>query len=176
MGKFVTTPEAEILGVSIQAYIRSLMYDDIKHLLIEYDLQDIEPRKWYPFQLILNVLRDIHQDPTNTTEKLVSVGMKIAELVPVAEGVNSVFSFLESFQVGYLKQHRNITEAGWSVQLIEPEHLQVTYDGPYPDDMCYGIVWGAFKRFRTPKTQFTVTIENKENDNAPTVFDATWTE
>ncbi|MEP7289691.1 MAG: hypothetical protein ABI947_28400 [Chloroflexota bacterium] len=175
MKKFIaSTPNAEVLGESILGYKKCIKHDEIEPILLKYELHDVRAEDWYSHQMILNVLRDIEERKSNVSESLVAVGIKIMELATIPESVNSIEAVLQSLGVVYHLHHRNVSEIGWSVKSLGPRHMHVIPDQPYPEDLTYGVVWGAVKRFKSMGSMFTVIPINWKNDQAPTFYDVEW--
>src|SRR5258708_25855368 len=63
--------EAEILGVSLIAMLENLRAADIRPILESYGLDEVEPKKWYPQQLILDVHRAIAESKIYAVDNLV---------------------------------------------------------------------------------------------------------
>jgi hypothetical protein len=169
-----STSDAEVRGESILGYVNAIESTTIIPILEAHGLYDVEEHEWYSHQTILNVLRDIEEQKHNVSQSMVSIGMKIMELASVPPSVDSIPAALESLGVVYHLHHRNVTERGWYVSLSEPGHIVVSHDSPYPEDLAYGIVWAASKRFRPSGTDFTVRPLKGENENKPFQYDVTW--
>lgn len=170
-----STPNAEVLGESILAYMNCLEQDQIVPILTKYGLVDVDAHAWYPLQKMLDVLRDIQNQPDNVSASMVSIGVKVMEIATLPPELNTVGAVLSALGAVYHLHHRNVTEEGWSAKEIGPGHMHIIHDSPYPADVAYGIVWSTVRRFRPRSTNFTVTrIENNDPD-ASEVYDVVWT-
>jgi hypothetical protein len=167
---------AEVLGKSILRYIESLNYEAVKPILKKHKLTDIQPDTWYPHQRILDLLRDIQDPKYNVPGSLEALGIKIMKMADLPPNVNSIPAMLNALGVLYGLHHRNFREMGWSARKIGPGHVQVTHDSPYPEDLAYGIVWGAVNRFRPCECSFMVAECENCGSDLPQVFDVTWEE
>lgn len=169
-----STPNAEVLGESILGYLNCVRHAEIQPILDKYGLEDIQARKWYSHQMMLNVLRDISEDNSIVTESLIAIGIKIMEIATVPPTITSVDAILPSLATVYRQHHRNVTELGWLYRPLGPGHVLMTHDGPYPDDQSYGIIYGAVKRFKPKDATFSVTLRLSKHADNDSMFDVQW--
>lgn len=162
-----SSPRAEVLGESILRYVNCLEHGEVKPILSRYGLDDIQPLDWYPHQTILDVLRDIEQQ----SESMVSIGIKLMEGTVALKNAGSIPAVFDTLGAVYQMHHRNIAEKGWTAELLEPGYIQVVHDSPYPEDLAYGMVWGAVSRFRPTGVGYMVVLT--ESDSR-TVYDVKW--
>ncbi|MBK8021579.1 MAG: hypothetical protein IPK19_09150 [Chloroflexi bacterium] len=175
MTKFVaSTPNAQVSGDSIQGYLNCIRYDEIKDVLEKHSLTDIQATEWWPHQTMLSVLAEIGQGTVNVSESLVSIGIKVMEMTTMPPQIDSIQTVLGSLGAVYQMHHRNVSEVGWISEELGPRHMRVYHEGPYPEDLCYGIVWGGVQRFRPAGSRFTITPIPGETFDAPTVYDIVW--
>jgi hypothetical protein len=171
---FASTPTAEVGGQTILGYTNCLQAAEIEPILARHNLHDVVPEGWYPLQMMLDVLHDIADSQQNVSESLVSIGIKVMELIDLPPSINSIETVLNSLGAVYHIYHRNVTEVGWTIKTLGRGHLQVAHDGPYPDDLCYGIVWGGVKRFKPQSATFQVKPVLSASPDDPCVFDVEW--
>src|ERR1700694_2443449 len=91
-----TSPNAEVFGESVLGYVTCVSREDIKPVLVKYGLDALDVKAWYSHQRMLDVLGDIQNGQTNVAESLVSIGMKVMELVSLPPTINSVPTVLAS--------------------------------------------------------------------------------
>ena len=144
--------------------------------LTDMRLTDIRPDEWYPHQRILNLLRDLQDPQYRVAGSLVSLGIKIMEMTNLPPRVDSIPAVLNLLGIMYGLHHRNIREVGWSTRKIGPGHIRVLHDSPYPEDLAYGVVWGAVNRFRPCECSFMVAQDENCEADRPQIFDVTWAE
>ncbi len=169
-----STPQAELKGAILKSFLECFKYDEISAILQKYHLESLDPERWYPQQLMLDIYRDIEERKVNVSENFVSVGMKIIEFAAFPPEVNSVESALPGLRIAYNMDHRNQTESGWIVDLAEPGKAFMTADNPYPDDQHYGLLWALVRRFKPPKAEFAVTRIPHDDPDANTIFEIKW--
>jgi hypothetical protein len=175
-------PTAEVVGRSILGFVQCTQYDEIAPYLEKYGFAHVDPKSWYPMQTWLDVLTDIAAARTGmeTMFDFVSIGMKLAEVVPLpAEYDKLPFNeaLLATGAKGYQLNHRG--NAGeQSVMLAGDKHIQVRIRCPYPDDMFYGFYYGLARRFMPRGSNFTVSYEDStrrhDQGGEVTVLNITW--
>jgi hypothetical protein len=167
-------PNAEVFGESVLGYVNCLQVDEIFPILSRHGLEKVDPQSWYPMQNLLDVLKEIQDEPQNVSESLVSIGMKILEIATVPPTINSIPSVLESFSVLYRMHHRNVTDNGWLYESLGLNHIQITHTSAYPADVAYGLIWGGVKRFRPANAQFSVKRISIDEIEGNEVYEVTW--
>ncbi len=177
MRKFITAPNVEVIGVSALALMQNLKAEEMQPLLDKYHLTRIEPDQWYPFQLHLDVFREIAEGRTNSVENLVAIGMKAAQLAPLAPNIKTFEDLLKNYNMAYRMTFRNQPpEDGFLIAFLGDGHAQITNNSPLPDDMTFGAFWGFSQRLLPPKTRFLIRpikLVPPDSDES-TVFDVTW--
>src|SRR5260221_11531967 len=83
------SPDVEVIGEGVLALLRNLHADDIAPFLKQYNLETVEPEKWYPMQLILDIEKAIVEAKINVSETLVAIGVKGMDTVTFVN-VNSL--------------------------------------------------------------------------------------
>jgi len=174
MRKYISiSPNAELIGAALLALMKNLRHEEIEPLLKKYDLETVDPHKWYPEQKILNLLKEIEDGQTNVSENLVAIGMKSFETIPLPPEINSIEAFLNSYGVRQTATTRN-TGAVLVSKVVGPNHGQVINDTPYPDDLIYGYLWSAAKHLLPPGTKFSVRPQASSEPDGASTFDITW--
>lgn len=177
-----STPETEVSGRALLAYFQVFRYNMIQPLLVEYDLHNIDPKKWYPQQRVLDMYAALVDNHNNASENFVSVGMRLienAEFPPTSNRatVTRVEDALQSLDAFYQISHRNTGGEKWTVTMTGSSAAKVRVDDPYPKDIAYGIIWGLMKRFLPVGTYFTVTPLNSAGlmtDADPVTYEVVW--
>lgn len=150
-------PETEISGEGILSLVQNVRTDEIQPILDRHNLGKLEPAKWYPAQIYLDVLADIRAE---FRLNLVAIGMAVGEntsLPPEAQNL-SLGDILWSVDDHYQMHHRNGDIGHAVTEKISDTHYTVTiHEGwLYPDDLEYGVIYGFAKRFLPPGTEFLV--------------------
>jgi hypothetical protein len=180
MQKFqVFSPDTEVRGQTMLAFIQYINHEEIKPFLQSHDLDHIVPDQWYPLQQFLDVLNDISQYPGALFD-FVSIGMKIIEVVEVPPD----FAKLPYEQVAlqhntiYQRQHRGTDPGEYRVERVGDNHLKVTARVPYPDDFVYGAIYGEARRFLPKGTHVTVAYDKscarRAQGGSETILHVTW--
>ncbi len=171
--RFETVPEAEILGQAILAVTQSINYEMYRHLfeagLKAYGFDTtIDPEKWYPLQMLLNIYKSFYDEP-NASSNLVAVGMKVIEASPFPPEVDSVQKAVETLNYIYTVYVRNY-EPGteYEIKVISPDEIQIVDHTHFPHDLIYGYMFAIAKRFAPKGKHIIVTREylNPENPDA----------
>jgi len=179
MRKFVTsTPQSEVLGQLFLMFFTNFVESEVRPLLRKHNLEQIEPEKWYPQQIMFDIFKEIHDKTANFSDNLVAVGMKAVEVAATPPGVGSVESALGMLQVVHDLNVRNgVAGEGFPVKILGKGLAHVTNHTPYPDDAFYGYLWGLVRRFVLPGRSFTVrslTPDMGINSDESTVFQVRW--
>ncbi|MCB8946030.1 MAG: hypothetical protein H6658_19975 [Ardenticatenaceae bacterium] len=164
MHTYTCDPALEISGQTLQAYIDNVQADIIEPIFHKHGMSVPDPEKWYPLQPVLDVLKEIHDNPDATTN-LVAIGVKIAEygVEPediIAAPLNVVFEHWEEHMYSSVRNGdagRIITEK------VNDKFYKITQQNIFPDDLCYGLAYG-FARSRLPLgVNFRVWYEDYDN-------------
>jgi hypothetical protein len=156
-------PDAEVYGAAMLAFVKSINFTEFEAILHEHGLHEIEPERWYPQQVWLDIFSEISSQ-FNSSPNLVSIGMKIAETAPVPPEVQALpfEQIMLGFNEGsYLANNRGKDIGCIEASLLEAKHLLMTDKTPYPDDFVYGAYYGMAKRFLPRGTKFTVKYDER---------------
>jgi hypothetical protein len=173
-----STPNAEIIGQAMLGFINNLRYDDLIPLLQQYGVDKIDPDRWYPQQIFLDIYRDMQNGKINSSENMVAIAVKIVETAVFPPGINSVETMIQAMSMIYKANIRNVPETeGYWGEIVGPGHAIVKDNSPYLPDSTYGFLWALVKRFRPEGSKFVVRILNPNagvTDDEPVVFDVEW--
>lgn len=159
---FSCDPNVELNGHTVQAFLQSAMHSNYEHILEKHGFDQIDPDVWYPLQDVLSVIREISQH-SNAMMSLVSIGIAAAEnsLYPPEIERLSVSEFFHVYGDYYPKRHRG-GDPGWvDVEKPADDHLVISFQVPYPDDLFYGIIYGYVRRFSEPGELFSVVYDDE---------------
>lgn len=170
-----STPDAEVIGAALMAYNDAVERDQFIDVLKTYGLTEIDPTKWYPQQLTLDVQKAIKDMPGGSTA-LVSIGMKIIDnaIFPPMESLEQALgAFASSYPLNF---HKQAPDDMISATLLDEKHIQVKNSSPHSDEMIYGYVYSMVRRFApkgsAPVVKFT-DLDAVDGDGE-TVIDVTW--
>jgi hypothetical protein len=170
------TPEALVIGQTVQAFSSNLEADIILPLLPKYGLDNINPDKWYPHQSWMNVLRDLSTAPGGNMA-LVAFGKQVAQSAVMPPEIDSIPKVLELLHTIHHMNLRNVpAEEGYVIKQVGNQHYLVYHNTPNPLDAIYGFLWGLAARFKQPGERFVVRmIENPNPNEIPgAVYEIKW--
>src|SRR5215207_2565726 len=84
------SPQSEISGRLVLAFTQNLHRDEMRPILLKYNLEPTDPDGWYPQQRLLDVFRDIQAGNSNVAQTLVAIGMKGAETAAYPPEIDSI--------------------------------------------------------------------------------------
>lgn len=161
------TNGAEVLGQSASAIFNNIRRDDVIESLKKHGVAQLEPDQWYPVDKFVDVMAEWYQN-SSTTDNLVSVGMAIIENAPLPPEVNqqSPIEQLSLISMIHDQSHRNGDVGKHIIEQVNSEHIKITSNTPYPDDMIYGYIYGICKRFLVPNGyRFTLKYDDAKQHN-----------
>ncbi len=172
--------DAETVGQVHLSLLQAINLDHYQPFLKKYNLDDINPERWYPMQIVLDLLGEIAGSRGGMLD-LVSIGMKIMEnaiLPPEVEALpfEQVVAMWDQF---YLANNRG-TDPGYIKPVqVTPKHYQMIHHIPYPDDYAYGGIYGGARRWLPVGTNFTVYYDEElprrdKDDAETTVIHVQW--
>ncbi len=172
-------PNTEIIGYNVLSFIQNVQAEEIKPILAQSGLDQIEPEAWYPQQKWLDVLTTL-SGRSSAMFNFVAIGTAIAEtafLPPEVERMSFeqvIFAINDFYQM----QHRNGDAGEIKVDKAAENHIILHVRVPYPDDLEYGTAYGFARRFLPPKTHFTVRYDEDcvrcEQGGEETVIHIAW--
>jgi len=175
MRKVTCDPKAEISGQTITAYLNNLQSHSSREVFETHGIKDVDPKKWYSLQPLLDVLYELGTQ-ANSTENILAIGLEIATAgIDPEETINVPLGVV----LEHWNDHMYANIRGADVGSIKAEQLndtsyRVVFDTVWPDDLLYGLAYG-FARGRLPKgTSFIVRYEDadKRLDNGNADFTA----
>ncbi|GIK65462.1 MAG: hypothetical protein BroJett018_32560 [Chloroflexota bacterium] len=168
--------QVEVVGRSALFFF-SAIGNGIQPFIEKHHLTNIDPQGWYPLQAFLDIYREIAQIPGGMFD-LVSIGMRIPEEAIFPPDIDSIESALMSIDTAYHMNHRGGDIGYYQATLVQPRHFVIECRNPYPSDLDYGLIYGLVRRFRPPKTNFTVwrdeNLPSRKNGAESCTFHVTW--
>lgn len=168
--------DSEVLGVAVVAFLEALTPKVARQLLLKHgiDPNSIAADQWYPLQTLLDMYHAVGSNEFNVTEDYVTLGMKITDAAPFPPNMPTLEVALHSLGETYRLAHRNVIEPGWSAEMIGEREALVTSDNPYPDDLCYGLLWALVRRHAPKGSGFQIIPQPLADPNDPLLFRVTW--
>lgn len=172
-----SSEQAEMLGASLSALMDNLQSEEIRPFLEKYSLEQIDPMKWYPQQLVLDFERAIAKSQIDAMYSLVAIGMKGIDSMPLDPNVQTLEQAVILGNTMMRRVCRNIPEDEGAI-IVEnrPGYLLVIQNVPFPDDMIYGYLWALARRYKPANAMFSVEkVANPNPEQHPgTGFAITW--
>lgn len=171
------TPDAEVMGSTMIAFTENLEFDRISQLLEDHNLTTIDPDRWYPHQLWMDVLHDIERQlGGEATSAFVAFGRQVVETAAMPDAIQTIPDALNALHAIHHANLRNVPEEeGYALEVISDNEYIVYHNTPNPDDAIYGFLWGMAARFKRPGEMFVVEkIKNERPDSARSAFRVKW--
>jgi hypothetical protein len=148
-------PDTEIIGQAIQSFGRNIR--GVSPLLKKHNLNEIDPKEWYPLKDWVNVLNDLNLNNDGMTNYFaMGIGDAKRLALPPNAGNLTLPQFLEQWGATYLMQYRGENVGSIETTKINDQHYQMTYVVTFPDDYIYGIAHGLAQRLLPSGTYFKV--------------------
>lgn len=160
---YTCDPNLEIRGRTAYALLESINQENYRHILEQHGLSNINEDSWYRLQGILDILNDINQQG-GAMMNFVSIGMAAAahSVLPPEMQEMPLDKFLLAYAHHYPQHlHRNGDPGEIRVETRTKNHVVLTLDTPYPDDLMYGLFYGYARRFARPGMHFTVRYDDE---------------
>jgi hypothetical protein len=150
-------PDAEVLGGAINGFIDAINRDKIMPHLEKLGMTNIEPNKWYPKQMYIDLWNSILESGDSTTQNFVSVGMTIADTAwPPEADEQSFDALIASWNDAFDTVNRGEDRGYVWAEKNHDKLYTVRCRTPDPDDLNYGVVYGFCRRFLPEATEFNV--------------------
>jgi len=172
-------PGAEVSGAVMSAIFNHYRRDEVINSLRKHHLDYFEPDQWYLVDQFINLLAECSQQPSFSSN-LISVGMPMIYHIEPADEIFSLSSLEKLLMLGdlHMSQHRNGDAGGYTVTQLADQAIRYTENTVWPDDMIYGYLYGAAKRFLEPGTHFILRYadqhDRQEMGGQSTTLDLTW--
>lgn len=171
------SPQAEVLGATMSAFLDNVESDVIRPILEKHNIPDLDPEGWYSHQLWMDILKDI-QDTlgVQASTSFVAFGREVVRKAAMPDSLQTIPDVLNALHAIHHANLRNVPEEeGYFVEKIEDNLYHVYHNTPNPDDAIYGFIWGLAARFKKRYENFTVTrIDNDKPEIARSLFEVKW--
>ncbi|MFZ4816587.1 MAG: hypothetical protein ACOYL5_18780 [Phototrophicaceae bacterium] len=170
-------PQNETLGSAVLAIIAAIDYRDISSILQQYGLRDIQPDGWYSQQTELDIMKAIMGK--GGMMDMVSIGMKIPDVVEYPMQIKTVKEALTMLDAGYQHSHRGENIGHFKFEETSENSLRMEAHTPYPSDFDYGLFYRLVQKFRPlPGRPIKVvhldTPNNRKKGGDTCYFDISW--
>lgn len=167
--------DSELIGHAVLAFVQCINAENIRPYLEKYQLTQIDPHNWYPTRLFCAVLSDMAESG-NAMFDFVSIGMKLADLIPDPPGD----TFHEKI-LHYGKQQSTTyrgSDVGFSkAEIVDDKHVKITYRREGPDDLLYGFLYGFATRWlegQYPIVEYDPNVPRRDLGGEVTIIHVTW--
>jgi hypothetical protein len=158
----VSDPETEIVGTIVSAFTKSLLHEDIAGILQRHQLDNIDPNEWYRVQRLLDVFNEVVSEG-NTSSVFVSLGMAAAQValdnMPPALKTLPMNLFFANYDAVWQSRHRNGDVGHVKFEQVDENHIKMSFNSPYPNDIFYGAFYTYARHYCPPNKRFTVAYE-----------------
>jgi hypothetical protein len=170
-------PNSEVQGLVLLNFLTNIMSDKVIPILHKNGLEQVNPDTWYPVQTWLNVLSDL-SETNGPWESLVAIGMKVGENTANQAVKPSFEEFMINFNAPHAAFHRHGDVGEFQIEKVNNRHFKLTARVPYPDDLGYGVVYGAARCLLPAATSFNVwydeEVTRRDLGGEITVFHVAW--
>jgi hypothetical protein len=165
------SPRLEIAGIFLKGVMGSMIEDSVAPLRKKYDLDDIDPNKWYPAQKVVDFFDEVSRQ--GGMLDLVAIGMNIGKSMPFAPEVDSVKKALEITNEVVLRLWRGAEYPGRiTMEFVTDRHLHLTFtNDPLPIDLIYGSFYSVIRKFAPEDADITV---RRRVEGDTYIFDLRW--
>lgn len=158
MSLFKCDPGMEISGNLAISLLVNLQAEDFQPFLDKYGLADVKPDQWYSYQDLLNVFKEVSEQPGATFD-FVAAGMAAVDRYQLPAHIANMT--LEDFFLKVMPtlvngQYRHGEPTRISVEKVAEKHLLIRTVTAYPDGTAYGFMYGFARRFAPKGSQFTL--------------------
>ena len=160
-------PNVEVLGGVIMSILEGMGdYKSIgQKILADNNINEIDPKSWYPLQNLLNSMKVISEKLGADT--LYLIGSKIPEVAMFPPGIENMEQGMPLIDMAYNMNHRNGEIGSYKFKMVDETNAEIIANNPYPCNFDKGLIAGFAKKF--PPTNLTedgVTVmldDEKEN-------------
>ncbi len=154
--------DAEVLGGAIHGFIHAINRERIERHLEKLGMTEIDPNKWYPKQMYVDLWNEILSSSDSAMFDLIDAGMTIARGAWPPEADELPFEeIVRTWGDAFDAVNRGADRGYVRAEQIADQHWILHLRTPDPDDINYGVVYGACKRFLPAGTLFTVWYDEK---------------
>ncbi len=172
-------PGTEVSGAVMSAIFNHYQRDDVIESLQKHGLDYFEADQWYPVDQFINLLAEWSESPAFSTN-LVSIGMAMTYHIELPDEIEALSGLEKLMLLGdmHMGQHRSGDAGCYRVERIGESAIRYTENTVWPDDMIYGYIYGAARRYLDRGVHFSVRYvkdaERQDTGGGSTTFDLIW--
>lgn len=156
-------PNIELIGLAGAAILENLAKDEVHEFVERHGLGNIQPDAWYPVDSFIHVFEDWYNAGENLTQRLISSGMAVLDMVAPAlpADINSwpLVQQLSVIEVIHQTSYRGGLPGEFIVEQLDDNHLRYRASVPWPDDFNYGLVYGIARHFLAKNYVFNLQFD-----------------
>ena len=168
--------QEEIIGQTLSGLFESQFADELVPILKAHGITSVDPNKWYPLQLVLDIYADI-ASRQNAMSRFVAIGVEVFDTIPIPDGVDTVLDGLHMLNEIHDMSVRNAEYVPYEITQVADNHIHLVERTPFPHDLIYGYIYGIAKRLKFKGTTPIVyrTYMNEADPNSDGAFyDIKW--
>lgn len=144
----VFSDDSETLGVSLMIWIKESGFfkQKIQEILAEKGVREIQPDKWYPMQLVLDIHRTIYETVGPNT--LFLMGKYVPEYAVFPPDIDALGKALASIDAAYHMTNRGKSIGYYKFKRTGQRTAAMICNNPFPCDFDRGIISGMIDKFK----------------------------
>lgn len=154
-------PKAEVSGAVMSAIFNHYRRDKVIDSLKQHRLDYFDAEQWYPVDQFINLLAEWSKLP-EIISNYVSVGMAMIYHIELPDHIERLDGEAKLPLLGdfMMSQHRGIGAGEFTAHSTNPGTIIYTETTVWPDDIIYGYIYGAAKRYVGKDKHFTLRYTN----------------
>jgi len=140
----------EVLGSSINSTISSLpenIETIANQIFAQHGIENPVDEKWYPNETNLAALSEIYEKLGSSM--LQKIGRDKPKNTVWPPDIETATDAVMSINEAYQRNHRNGKVGGYHAEQINPSHMKLTCNNPYPCQFDQGLIEGVVFKFAT---------------------------
>ncbi|MEL6527543.1 MAG: hypothetical protein AAFQ07_17715 [Chloroflexota bacterium] len=172
------SPDALVIGQTMTGFLENVQAEVMQPALEKLGIEEIDPEKWYPHQLWLDILKELKTTlGGNAQSAFVAFGRGVVEKAVMPPELATIPDVLNALHAIHHMNLQNVPEdEGYIIEKVDEKHYRVYENTPNPTDGIYGFIWGICARFREQGERFVVEVIDNPNSTqyVGTCFNVTW--
>lgn len=174
-------PDAQVSGAIMSAIFNHYRRDSVIDSLKQHNLDYFDADQWYPVDQFINLLAEWSQLP-EIVSNYVSVGMAMTYHIELPEELEALDAMTKIHRLGdfMMSQHRGAGVGSFTARITGEKSVIYTESTLWPDDIIYGYIYGAARRYLPRGTHFRLAYADDQprqaDGAAQTVLTLSWEE
>jgi hypothetical protein len=160
-----SSSNAKANGQVIMPYVAVLKGSELEHLLVEYDVEEVDPEAFYDQQIVCNMQKHIVENAGLFSGELIEIGKGSIESIGFPDEVKTIEDAMGMLHTIYQAIHKDIPEEeGWVYEQVDANTMQIKFNTPYEQFAAYGYIYGIAHKFRPKDKVPTVYMDDETED------------